>query len=232
MLARDVMTASVVTVRPDTDVRDIAALLLERRISAVPVTDDGGHVLGIVSEGDLINRPDGDTSHRGSWWLELVRGAESQALDYLKTHGRRAEDVMTREVISVSEDTPISEIASLLEKRHIKRVPVLREGRLAGIVSRADLLRGLSISDRGELTTPDDRQIRDAIHRGLSEAGLGGLLINVSVKGGAVELSGQVRSDVQRQAACAAAIATPGVRRVEDSLIITAAAVGAGGGYV
>lgn len=232
MLARDVMTTSVVTVLPDTEVRDIAALLLERRISAVPVTDSGGRLLGIVSEGDLINRPEGATRHRASWWLELLRGTEEQTRDYLKTHGRRAEDVMTPEVISVAEDAPIAEIAKLLEKHRVKRVPVLRDARIVGIVSRADLLRGLTATSRPQPAAQDDGEIRDALHRALSEAGLSTHLISVTVKDGDVELSGRIDSEVQRRAARAAAEAAPGVRRVQDNLIVADTPVSAGRGYV
>lgn len=232
MLARDVMTTSIVTVRPETEVSDIAALLLEHRISAVPVIDGDARVLGIVSEGDLINRPEGATRHRTSWWLELLRGTQDQTRDYLKTHGRRAEDVMTPEVVSVAEDTPIAEIAKLLEKHGVKRVPVLRDAKIVGIVSRADLLRGLAAASRPQPAAQNDGEIRDAMHRALSEAGLGTHLISVTVKEGEVELSGRIDSEVQRRAARAAAEATPGVRRVQDNLLIADAPVSAGRGYV
>ena len=142
MLARDVMAAPVLTVSPEKQVQDIAALLLECSISAVPVVDEGGHVRGIVSEGDLINRADAGTRHRRSWWLEMLNGPEEQSRDYLRAHGQRAQDVMSRDVVATSEDTPLPEIAALLEKHHVKRVPVLRDGRLVGIVSRANLLQG------------------------------------------------------------------------------------------
>lgn len=232
MRARDVMTSSVLTVQPDTEVREVAALLLEHGISAMPVVAGDGRVLGIVSEGDLINRPEGHTRHRRSWWLELLQGTEDQTREYLKAHGRRAEDVMTPEVISVSEDAPIAEIARLLEKHHIKRVPVLREGRLTGIVSRADLLRGLAAASRPQPAAQNDDEIRDALHRALSEAGLGTHLISVTVKEGEVELSGRIDSEVQRRAARSAAEATPGVRRVQDNLLIADTPVSAGRGYV
>lgn len=97
MLARDVMTTPVLAVRPETEVQDIAALLLECRISAVPVVDEAGQVRGIVSEGDLINRADAGTRHRQAWWLEMLNGPEGQSRDYLRAHGRRAEDVMSAE---------------------------------------------------------------------------------------------------------------------------------------
>ena len=232
MRARDVMTSSVLTVQPDTEVREVAALLLEHGISAMPVVAGDGRVLGIVSEGDLINRPEGHTRHRRSWWLELLQGTEDQTREYLKAHGRRAEDVMTPDVVSIQEDTPIARIARLLEKHRIKRVPVLREGRLVGIVSRADLLQGLAMSERTEPEAADDRAVRDAIHRALSDAGLAMHLINVNVDNGAVLLSGRVSSGLQRRAAHAAAEATPGVKSVEDDLTSVPLATDPGRGYV
>jgi len=232
MLARDVMTAPVLAVRPDTEVHDIAALLLECRISAVPVVDEGGRVRGIVSEGDLINRADAGTRHRRSWWLEMLNGPEEQARDYLQAHGQHAEDVMTREVVATSEDTPLPEIAALLEKHHVKRVPVLRDGKLVGIVSRANLLHGFALSEPTWPMLQGDRQIRDALKQALTEAGLPMHQVSVTVNNGAVRLWGWIDAQAQRQAARAAVESTPGVRRFEDSLVVSTPAVRAGRGYV
>ena len=232
MLARDVMTTPVIAVPPDTGVKDIAALLLECRISAVPVVDADGRVRGIVSEGDLINRADAGTRHRRSWWLEMLNGPEERSRDYLHTHGQRAEDVMTRDVVATSEDTPLPEIASLLEKHHVKRVPVLREGRLVGIVSRANLLQGFALSEPTWTMRRDDREIRDALKGALNEAGLPMHQVNVTVTDGAARLWGWIDAEVQRQAAHAAAETTPGVKRLEDNLVVTTPAVRAGRGYV
>jgi CBS domain-containing protein len=232
MLARDVMTAPVLAVRPDTAVQDIAALLLECRISAVPVVDESGHVRGIVSEGDLINRADAGTRHRRSWWLEMLNGPEEQARDYLQAHGQRAEDVMTRDVVATSEDTQLPEIAALLEKHHVKRVPVLRDGKLVGIVSRANLLQGFALSEPTWSMLRDDRQIRVALKKALTEAGLPMHQVNVTVNNGVVGLWGWIDAEVQRQAARAAVESTPGVERLEDNLVVSTAAVRAGRGYV
>ncbi len=232
MLARDVMTAPVLAVRPDTDVQDIAALLLECRISAVPVVDEGGRVQGIVSEGDLINRADAGTRHRRSWWLEMLNGPQEQARDYLRAHGQHAEDVMTRDVVATSEDAPLPEIAALLEKHHVKRVPVLRDGKLVGIVSRANLLQGFAMSAPTWPMLQDDRQIRVALKKALTEAGLPMHQVNVTVNNGAVRLWGWIDAEVQRQAARAAVESTPGVERLEDNLVVSTAAVRAGRGYV
>ena len=232
MLARDVMTTPVLAVSPDTDVQAVAALLLECRISAVPVVDDDGRVQGIVSEGDLINRDDAGTRHRRSWWLEMLQGEEARAREFLRARGRRAEDVMTREVVAADEDTPLPDIAALLEKHHVKRVPVLREGKLVGIVSRANLLQGFALGAPAGPALADDRRVRDALHDALEEAGLPMHQVNVTVNGGSVRLWGWIDSETQRQAARAAVESTPGVRELEDNLVVTSPALRAGRGYV
>ena len=232
MLARDVMTTPVLTVRPDTDVAEIAELLLECRISAVPVIDDDGAVRGIVSEGDLIDRADAGTRHRRSWWLEMLRGSEERAREFLRARGRRAEDVMTREVVAAAEDTPLPELAAMLERHQVKRVPVLRAGKLIGIVSRANLLQGLALGAPRRPMPASDRDIRDALNAALKEAGLPMHQVNVTVSKGAVQLWGWIDSELERKAARAAVESTAGVRSFGDNLVVTTPALRAGRGYV
>lgn len=222
MRARDIMTTSVVTVTPETKVRDIAKVLLERRISAVPVVDSRDRVVGVVSEGDLLHRVENQTERHRSWWLEIVASAETMAEDYVKSHGLMAKDVMTWPVISTTPDASLAELATLLDRYGIKRVPVLHNGALVGIVSRADLLRGL-IGIRPE-TAPgagDDARIRETLIRRLEAepwANTGSM--NVVVIGGVVELWGFVGSEAERDAFRVAAQSTPGVRSVEDHLAV------------
>jgi CBS domain-containing protein len=231
MLAKDVMTTAVLTALPGTDVREIAQMLLERRISAVPIVDEQGRLRGIVSEGDLINRPESETQHRQSWWLRLMSAPDEQAREFLRTHGTRAEDVMTDDVITVTEDTSLSKIAALLEKHRIKRVPVVRQGKLVGIVSRANLLQALAASRSATAAKREDREIRDALLAAFDEAGLPMHLVNVIVSDGVVQLWGATDSSVQHEAARAAAESTPGVKRLENHLAIvpTMARVAHGG---
>lgn len=144
MQAADVMTTTVITVQLDTQVRKIVELLLTHRISAVPVVDTDQRVLGIVSEGDLMRRMENDTDNRHSWWLEEILSTRGTAREYIKSRGRKAGNVMTPDVVTVEEETPLYEIARLLERHHLKRVPVTRDGKLVGIVSRANLLHGLA----------------------------------------------------------------------------------------
>jgi len=166
MRATDVMTAHVITVSPATSVQDLAVLLSERGISGVPVVDDAGQLIGIVSEGDLLHRAetstDRRTDRRRARWFDSLSTAVDRAQDYVKSHGRIVGDVMTREVITVTEATGLDEIADLMETRRIKRVPVVRDGKVVGIVSRANLVRALAAAPvrQGSEAAADDSSIR------------------------------------------------------------------------
>ena len=147
MQAADVMAHRVVTVESGTSVQEIARLLVQHRISGVPVVDHHRHVLGIVSEGDLLRPADVARDDRSSWWLEMLAEGDAlapQFLEHVRSAGRHARDVMSREVVTVTPATPLSEVAALLQRHGIKRVPVVEDRRLVGIVSRADLVRALA----------------------------------------------------------------------------------------
>lgn len=222
MRARDIMTTSVVTVTPETNIRDIAKVLLERRISAVPVVDSRNRVVGVVSEGDLLHRVENHTERHRSWWLELVASAEAMAGEYVKSHGLMAKDVMTWPVISTTPDASLAELATLLDRYNIKRVPVLHNDALVGIVSRADLLRGL-IGMRQEAATDgaDDARIRETLMRRLeAEPWANTASMNIVLTNGVAELWGFVGSEAEREAFRVAAQSTPGVRAVEDHLAV------------
>ena len=222
MLAKDIMTTEVVTVSPDTTVSEIAALLLKNGISAVPVVDDNNGVLGIVSEGDLMHRPESDTERRRrSWWLELWAGHQDRAEAFTKSRGQRARDVMTRSVTTVAEDTSVADIAELLEENHIKRVPVIRDGRLVGIVSRANLLRGLATWKAAPLpsVSKDDQSLQQAVLDALRrEPWVNLAYASASVEGGTVHLWGYSESPEQRRAYEVAASNVPGVKSVQNHL--------------
>ena len=220
MTASDIMTCPVITVGPDTLVRHIAGLLLEHRISAVPVLEKG-KLVGIVSEADLLHRHEIGTerSARGSW-LQLF-STDRPIADYVKSHATRARDIMTRDVVTVTPDTPLAEIATLLEKRGIKRVPVLQGGRLAGIVSRSNLVQALAAKGR-LLNAGDsgDGAIRVRLSAELERQPWWPIVSNVIVTDGVVHYFGMVDSEAQRQPARVAAENVPGVRRVEDHRIL------------
>jgi len=141
MKAADIMVKDVVTAGPEASVRELATIMLERRISGMPVVDGGGRVLGIVSEGDLIRRPEIETDRVKTGWLHLFLSDEQRARDFVKSHGRKAREVMTQPAICVAPDTPLAEIVRLMERHRIKRLMVVDQGKLAGLVTRADLLR-------------------------------------------------------------------------------------------
>jgi CBS-domain-containing membrane protein len=216
------MTTKVVTAAPDTSISDLANLLLRHRISAVPVVDGERRILGMVSEGDLLHRAETETEHRHSWWLSLVASTEDNAREYVKSHGLRASDVMTGDVVTVEEDTSLGEIAELLEERRIKRVPVAKDGKLVGLVSRADLVRALASRSKAEPAPPspeDDQAIRQALLQTLDSEGLvrtGN--VNVIVTDGVVHMWGVVESDEIRAAVRVAAENVPGVRGVESHI--------------
>ena len=221
MLAKDIMTTDIVTIAPSLRVEEIARLLLSRNISGVPVVDDRDRLIGLVSEGDLLRRTEGGTERQRSWWLSLLASPEERARDYIKTHGRTAEQVMTREVVTVTADTPVGEIAQILERRRIKRVPVVEDGRIVGIVSRANLLHGLATyKDRISVTpSPDDRSIRAEVQALVAKADwISHGSLTVLVADGAVELWGWVDSEDERKALMIAVGEMDGVKRVVDHL--------------
>jgi CBS domain-containing protein len=220
MHASDIMSTPVISVAPDTPVKDIAALLFEKRISGVPVLDEG-RLVGLVSEGDLLRRHEIGTERAkrgGSWWLRMF-GADQTPAEYVKAHGRRAQDVMTREVLTIMPDTPVAEIATLLESRGIKRLPVMRDGELVGIVSRANLVQALAGMRPAAIrvTPPADQAIRGRLQAELErQSWWREAASNVIVTDGVVHYFGTVHSDDQQQAARIAAENIPGVRGVED----------------
>ena len=222
MQARDVMTTSVATIGQEGTVREAAKLMLERRVSALPVLDQKDRLVGIISEGDLVRRAELGTDQARSWWLRLLAiTGENAAVDYVKTHGTRVGDVMTSPAISVTEAAPLEKIALLLEKHRIKRVPVIRSGKPVGIVSRADLVRQLAIAPPAKRASlSNDRSLRRSMLKRLRESGVDTLYVNVSVSGGALHLWGGVRSDAERQALRVAAEGVPGLRKIEDHTFV------------
>jgi CBS-domain-containing membrane protein len=182
------------------------------------VSDDR-RLLGIVSEGDLIHGL-GQEGARRSWWLDLLASPQTRAKEYLKSHGRLASDVMTREVVSVTPDTPLPEIARLLETRRIKRVPVLRDGALVGIVSRADLLRGFALQPSADADA-DDRALRHRLTVEFERSGISSHpYVNIVVRDGAVHLWGLVPTQEEADALHRAAARVPGVAGVESHLAV------------
>jgi CBS domain-containing protein len=220
MRAIDVMTSEVISVDENASVATVAKLLAGRGISGVPVVDSANRVIGMVSEGDLLHRAETGTERRRSWWLEMMASTNELAGEYVKAHGRTAKDVMTRDVISVAETTPIADIALLLETKGIKRVPVVRDGKLVGIVSRANLVQALAMTiDEPASSADDDRTIRKKLLAELKVQRWAEVSpANIIVKDRVVHLWSSYISEQEKQALRIAAENIPGVRRVEDHM--------------
>lgn len=222
MRARDIMTTELVTVAPSTSVSALAQLLVERKISAAPVVDDG-KLVGLVSEGDLLHREEVGTEEQPSWWRELFRSTEDRAKAYLKAHGQKAADVMTTSLMTVGPDAEVGEIAEVMERHHVKRVPVVDQGRLMGIVSRADLLRLLvkAADHSSEPVAVSDQQLAQAVLDEIQKAGLATTTtLNVICTDGTIGLWGFVASETERQAVEVAAQGTKGVKGVDNHLAV------------
>ena len=223
MNARDLMTAPVISITPETTVHDIAELLLDRHISGVPVVAKG-EVVGIVGESDLLYRQEIGTDPepvRPSW-RALLFEVERRPVDYVKSHARMAKDIMSRRVVTIDEDASARQIASIFASRAIRRVPVLRDGRLVGIVTRSDLIRALAMTTRaaGDPVAQSDEAIRTGLLRELTgQQWWRPEWSAVYVEDGVVHYRGFIESDAERQAARIAAENVPGVRAVDDGRV-------------
>jgi CBS domain-containing protein len=220
MKARDVMVSPVISVTPATSVKEVAKTFLQQRISAVPVVDDAGKLVGIVSEGDLLHRAEAGTERRHSWWLLGLIGDYALASEFIKAHSRKVADVMTTRVITAAPDAALHEIAALLEKNSIKRVPIVDNGQLVGIVSRANLIQAVASARNGLDLPLSDTAIRDKVLAKLKvQPWAHTALLNITVNGGIVDLWGITQSDTERRAILVAAETTPGVCAVNDNMI-------------
>jgi CBS domain-containing protein len=230
MQAIDVMTPFVVSVKPDMTVRDAAALLLERGISGAPVIDAQGHLIGMISDGDLLHRVEvGTEKPRRAWWSEMLSSGRDAA-DYVKAHARLVRDVMTERVITVDETTPLDQVANLLETHRIRRVPVMRGDQVVGIVSRANLVQALAICplEPGPQQAVSDREIRAMLMGETAGRQWAFPGHNITVQNGVVHLWGYyVWSPEQVQAMRVAAEGIPGVRAVEDHTGVMPSMIGA-----
>ena len=222
MKAEDVMVSTVITVGVNASIGEVAAILLNNHISAAPVVDEKGELVGIVSEGDLMRRPEIGTTKRHSWWLELISNKWASATEYIKSHSRKVADVMTRDLITAKPDTPLGDIAGLLERNQIKRVPIVEGGKLVGIVSRANILQALSSATRKlpSLMTADDSELRRKVVSQMASEPWRPTMLTVTVQDRTVDLWGVVHSVEQKKAAQFAAETTPCVRAVVNNIFV------------
>ncbi|MFI5013362.1 MAG: CBS domain-containing protein [Hyphomicrobiales bacterium] len=221
MQARDVMTSPVISVSPAAQISEAIGVMLRSHLSGLPVVDAEGRLVGMLSEGDLLRRTELGTERHRPRWIEAFLIPGRSAADYVHTHGRRVEEVMTSAPINVEDDASLEDIVSLMEQKHIKRVPVLQAGRLVGIVTRADLLRALlAAPGAAPPENPNDRRIAAAIEADLkNQSWMPGSSLRLKVSDGVVELGGIILDDRYRDAIRVCAENTPGVKEVRDRLV-------------
>jgi CBS-domain-containing membrane protein len=222
MQARDIMTRSVITVGPETPLREIVSIMLDRHISGLPVVAHDGRIIGIVSQSDLLHRAELGTERKHKWWFRTFGDSNTLAKEFAKAHGLKAHDVMSRHVVSVREDSELGDVADILDNRRIKRVPVVQNGLLVGLITRGDLVRALSLvqvsTPTGKIeNAPLHRMLRDRIR---AQRWLNKNYINLTVDDGVVELWGFVESEDERNALRALVEETSGVTRVEDNVMV------------
>lgn len=220
MKAADIMTLGAATIRPDATIAQAAQLMLQYRISGLPVVDTAGNLVGIVTEGDLLRRAESGTERKRARWLEFLLGPGKLADEYVHTHSRRVDDVMSRDVVTVSQETPVSNVVEQMERHGIKRIPVLREGKVVGIISRANLLRGLArLADDAPEFIASDNVIREQIRSELDRQAWGQVPVDISVRNGIVQLRGAILDRRLRDALRVACENVPGVKSVRDHVV-------------
>jgi CBS domain-containing protein len=221
MKARDVMTQYVTSIGPNDPVSRAVRIMLQNEISGLPVLDTFGRLVGMITEGDLLRRAETGTQRRRPRWIEIFIGPGRLADEYVHSHGRKVSEVMTLDPVSVTEETPLEEVVRLMEKRRIKRVPVVRGDSVVGIVSRANLLHALArLSGETKPVQADDRAIREQLLGELQKQKWAPLAsIDVIVREGVVDLWGSITDERARQALVVAAENVPGVKAVNDHIV-------------
>ena len=219
MRAYQIMTHRLTTVRVDTPIAKAAELMLDKRVSGLPVVDAKGHLVGVVSEGDFLRRGEIGTRHRRSGWLEFFVGPGKLASEFVKEEGRTVGDVMTRDPVTIAEDATLEDIVQIMEQKGIKRLPVLRNGDLIGIVTRANLLQAVAnlARDASQPSTDDDTLRKEILHA-IESQPWSPMGLNAVVRDGIVDLSGVITDDRQRNAVVVAAKNVPGVKAVHDHM--------------
>jgi len=219
MQVRDVMTRNVISVKADESILSAARLMLQNRISGLPVLDASGGLVGIVTEGDFLRRGELGTTKRRPRWVEFLLGPGKLAEEYVHQSGRKVFDVMTRDPRTVSEDDTLETVVAQMERHRVKRLPVVRQGKLVGIISRANLLHALaSLAREAPASSGGDAAIRDRILEALAKQHWA-LAVNVVVKNGIAELWGTIMDERERQACIVAVENVTGVKQVHDHLV-------------
>ena len=219
MRAHQIMTKPVATVAPDATIVDAANIMLDRHISGLPVVDASGKLVGIVSEGDFIRRTEIGTGRRRGRWLQFILGPGKSASDFVHEHGRRIAEVMTESPVTITEDTSLADIADLMERKNVKRLPVLRGDEVVGMITRANLLHAVAnLAHQVPDPTADDDHIRSRIVHAIEKTDWCPSGLNVIVRDRIAHLSGVILDEEARQAAVVAAENVEGVTKVHDHL--------------
>jgi CBS domain-containing protein len=221
MIVADVMTRNCITVAPDATVEDAVKLMLSRHISGLFVVGKEGDLAGVLTEGDLLRRDELGTQRHRPWWLRMLASPARQAQDFTQANGRHVRDVMTEDVLSISQDASLEDVVATMEKHRIKRLPVTADGRIVGVVSRSDLLRALIGRVRPvEPQDSDDRSIRIAILNTLeAQSWAPTTTLNVTVSDGVVDVWGTITNEQERHGIRVIAENTQGVKTVHDHLV-------------
>lgn len=221
MKASDVMTRKVISISAEATIVDAIGLMLKNHVSGLPVVNQDGKLVGIVSEGDFLRRPETGTERTRSRWLDAFFGPSGSAKAYVRSHGSKVREVMTASPVTVAEHTPLDQVVHLMETHRIKRLPVVRRGKVVGIVTRANLMRALaSIHHTARASPAENSTIREHILSAIREQSwAAGATIDVTVHNGAVDLWGTISDMTQRDALKTLVSATPGVKGVADHLI-------------
>ena len=219
MRAHQIMTKDCIIVTPHTTIEEAAKIMLQTHISGLPVMDDAGRLVGMVSESDFLRRSEIGTGRKRPTWLQFFVGPGKAASEFVHERGRKVEDIMTPDPITVDEETPLEELVRLMEKNDIKRLPVMSGRMLKGIVTRSNLLQAVaSMAHEIPDPTADDDHIRDRIIRTVSKTDWRPIGFEVTVRNGVVHLHGIITTDQARQATIVAAEDTAGVKKVHDHL--------------
>ena len=220
MRAHQIMTRKVITVKADTSIREAADLMLQHHISGLPVLDESGKLLGIVSEGDFMRRSEIGTQGPRIRWLDFLMGAGKSAVDFVHAYGRKVGEIMTQDdLFTATEDMPLEKLVRVMQRENVKRLPVLRGDALVGIVTRSDLLRAVaSLARDVPDPTADDDHIRNRVISSIEQHEWYPMQLGVTVRDGVVHLNGMITDERFRQAAIVATENVPGVKLVHDHL--------------
>jgi CBS domain-containing protein len=221
MRAHQIMTRRVITVKADTPILEAANLMLHQHVSGLPVVDEAGKLIGIVSEGDFIRRSEIGTQRKRGRWLKILVGPGLSAFDFVHEQGRKVGEIMTSDLYTTTEDMLLEDVVQLMERQNVKRLPVMRGDVLVGIVTRSDLLRAVaSLARDVPDPTADDDHVRNRVIAAIEKGDWQPMQLGVTVRDGIVHLTGMIMDERFRQAIIVAAENVSGVKLVHDHLYL------------